>query len=104
MKANIPIIDDEECIRFSFGGFLASEGHNVITANGYLEALARIDETTFKLILADIVLGDGWGIDFLREVARRKLKTCVIIMTAYPGTDTAQDSLRLHAVDYLVNR
>jgi hypothetical protein len=34
MKANILIIDDEESIRFSFGGFLASEGHNVIAANG----------------------------------------------------------------------
>jgi|GEM_PF-4195688 len=31
MKANILIIDDEERIRFSFGGFLASEGHKVIT-------------------------------------------------------------------------
>ncbi len=39
MKANILNIDDEESIRFSFGGFLASEGHNVITANGYPEAL-----------------------------------------------------------------
>jgi len=29
MKANFLIIDDEESIRFSFGGFLASEGHNV---------------------------------------------------------------------------
>jgi len=37
---------------------LASEGHNVITANGYPEALARIDETKFKLILADIVVDD----------------------------------------------
>ena len=37
---------------------LASEGHNVITANGYPEALARIDETKFKLILANIVLDD----------------------------------------------
>ena len=40
--------------------------------------------------------------DILQEVTRKKLKTRVSIMTAYPSTETAQDSFRLHAVDYLV--
>jgi two-component system, NtrC family, response regulator HydG len=102
MKVNILVIDNEESIRFSFSRFLAAEGHNVITAKGYREALARMDETKFELILADIFLEDGWGIDILREVVQRNLKTRVIIMTAYPSTETAQDSLRMHAVDYLV--
>ena len=102
MKVNILVIDDEESIRFSFSRFLTAEGHNVVTAQGYRKALARMDETEFELILADIFLGDGWGIDILREVMQRNLKTRVIIMTAYPSTDTAQDSFRMHAVDYLV--
>ena len=102
MKVNILVIDDEKSIRFSFSRFLTAEGHNVITAESYRKALARMDETEFELILADIFLGDGWGIDILREVMQRNLKTRVIIMTAYPSTDTAQDSFRMHAVDYLV--
>lgn len=102
MKAYILVIDDEESIRFSFHRFLAAEGHNVITAESYFAALARMDEMEFDLILADIILDDGWGIDILEEVMRRSLKTRVIIMTAYPGTQTTQDSFRLHAVDYLV--
>jgi DNA-binding NtrC family response regulator len=102
MKAMILVIDDEESIRFSFHRFLAAEGHNVVTAKGYREALSRMDETQFDLILADIIFDDGWGIDILQEVMRRNLKTRVIIMTAYPSTETAQDSLRMGAVDYLV--
>ena len=102
MKAMILVIDDEESIRFSFHRFLAAEGHNVVTAKGYREALSRMDETQFDLILADIIFDDGWGIDILLEVMRRNLKTRVIIMTAYPSTETAQDSLRMGAVDYLV--
>ena len=102
MKVNILVIADEESIRFSFGRFLAAAGHNVITANSYRKALARMDETEFELILADIFLEDGWGIDILEEVMRRNLKTRVIVMTAYPSTQTAQDSFRMHAVDYLV--
>lgn len=102
MKVNILVIDAEESIRFSFHRFLKAEGHNVITAKGYREALARMDETEFELILAGFFLEDGWGIDILRDVKQRKLKTRVIIMTAYPSTETAQKSHRMHAVDYLV--
>jgi DNA-binding NtrC family response regulator len=101
MNANILVIDDEESIRFSFHRFLAAEGHNVITAKGYREALARMDETQFDLILADIILDDGWGIDILREVMRRNLKTRVIIMTAYPTAETIKASFSMHAIDYL---
>lgn len=96
------MIDDEESIRFSFHRFLESKGHNVITAESYREALTRMDEMKFDLILADIFLGDGWGIDILREIRQRNIATRVIIMTAYPSGETAQDSLRMHAVDYLV--
>ena len=102
MKVNILVVEDEESIRFSFSRFLAAEGHSVATAKGYREALARMDGMEYDLILADIVLGDGWGIDILHEVMRRNLKTRVIIMTAYPSTETAQDSFRMHAVGYLV--
>ncbi len=102
MKVNILVIDNEESIRFSFSRFLVAEGHNVITAKGYREALVKMDETLFELILADIFLEDGWGIDILREVRQRNLKTRVIMMTAYPSTETARDSFRMHAVDYLV--
>ena len=102
MRVNILVIDDEESIRFSFSRFLGAEGHSVITAKGYQEALARMDVMKYDLILADIVLGDGWGIDILHEVMRRNLKTRVIIMTAYPSTVAAQESFRMKAVDYLV--
>ena len=102
MKADILVLDDEESIRFSFHRFLAAEGHMVTTAASYGEALAKMDERNFHLILADITLGDGFGIDILGEVLRRILKTRVIIMTAYPTTATAQLSSRLHAADYLI--
>lgn len=101
MKVNILVIDDEESIRFSFGRFLAAKGYEVSTAKGCKEALARIDEALFQLMLVDLFLDDGWGIDILREVTQRNLKTRVIIMTAYPSRETAQEGYCLHAVDYL---
>ncbi len=102
MNANILVIDDEESIRFSFQRFLAAEGHHVITAESYREAISKMDEMIFDLILADIVLHDGWGTDILQEVKKRNLKTRVILMTAYPTEETAKASLIMGAVDYLV--
>lgn len=102
MNANILVVDVEESIRFSFHRFLAAEGHNVITATGYREALKKMRITEFDLILADVFLGDGWGLNILQEVKSRNLNTRVIIMTAYPSSDTAKDSLSLDAADYLV--
>ena len=102
MKVNILVIDNEESIRFGFSRFLVAEGHNVVTAKGYREGLARMEETEFELILANSFLNDGWGIDILRAVVQRNLKTRVIIMTSYPSTETARDSFRMRAIDYLV--
>lgn len=102
MNANILVVDDEESIRFSFHRFLAAEGYNVTTAASYLEALARMNEMKFDLILADVILDDGWGMDILYETRRRNLKTCVIIMTAYPTMDMVQASIRMQAIDYLI--
>lgn len=102
MKVNILVIDDEESIRFSFSRFLTAEGHNVTTAKSYRDALTKMAETEFELILADIFLEDGWGPDILQEVIQKNLKTRVIIMTAYPSMETSQNSFRIHAVDYLV--
>lgn len=100
--AHILLIDDEESILFTFNRFLATEENEVSTADSYCAALSRMDEKYFDLILADINLGDGWGIDILHEVARRNLNTRVIIMTAYPTSETRAESLSHHAKDYLV--
>ena len=70
--AHILVIDDEESIRFSFHRFLTSEKHSVVTADCYLMALSRMDEEYFDLIIADINLHDGWGIDILQRGSREK--------------------------------
>jgi len=100
--AHILVIDDEESIRFSFHRFLTTEKHSVVTADGYRMALSLMDEDYFDLILADINLDDGWGIDILLEVLLRNIKTQVIIITAYPTAETIAASVDMRASGYLV--
>ncbi len=101
MSASILVIDDEESIRFTFERFLRAAGHVVGTAESCAEALSRIKEARFDVIFADIILGDGTGIDILREIKARELNCPVIMITGDPGAETAAESLRLGAFDYI---
>ncbi|MEN6438815.1 MAG: sigma 54-interacting transcriptional regulator [Syntrophobacter sp.] len=101
MSAKILVIDDEESIRFTFERFLSAAGHIVATAESRGEALTRINEASFDVVFADIILGDGTGIDILREIKARGLIWPVIMITGDPGVETAADSIRLGAFDYI---
>ena len=102
MNAKILVIDDEEAIRFAFERFLKNEGHVVATAESCSEAWTRINEMSFDLIFADIILEDGTGIDILREIRGRGLSCPVIMITGYPSIEIAAESIRLGAFDCIL--
>jgi DNA-binding response OmpR family regulator len=64
----ILVNDDEEAIRFTFERFLKTQRHVVDTAESCSEAGTRMNETSFDPILADIIPGEGTGIDLLCEI------------------------------------
>lgn len=100
-KPEILVIDDEESIRFTFETFLSDEGYAVTTAANYSDALARIDETGFDLIFADIILGGRTGIDVIQAVREKKIDCPVVMVTGAPNVETAADAVRLGAFDYI---
>ena len=97
----ILVIDDEESIRFTFKSFLGKEGHEVVTARDYDSAIKVISDGVPDLIFADIILGGRTGIDLLREVKNRGLRSPVIMITGEPNVETAAESVRLGAFDYI---
>ncbi len=101
MRAKILVIDDEKCIRITFGMFLSDEGYEVHTAGGYDEALTAIAARDYDLIFADILLGDKTGIDMLKEIKKMNLNCPVVMITGVPNLETAEDALRLGAFDYI---
>ncbi|MCE5333544.1 MAG: sigma 54-interacting transcriptional regulator [Desulfobacteraceae bacterium] len=101
MNARILVIDDEESIRFTFERFLKTEGHAVATAASCSEAWTRLGEMSFDLVFADIIMEDGTGIDVLREIRQRGLSCPVVMITGNPSIETAADSMRLGAFDYI---
>lgn len=100
-KASILVIDDEESIRFTMERFLTLKGYRVVLAGSCREARQQMSEGGIDLIITDIILPDGNGIDLLCE-ARQKLPGCpVIVITAYPSAETVRETLLMGAFDYL---
>lgn len=99
--ARILVVDDEESIRFTFERFLRARGHTVFTARDCGEVFTTLAETGPDLIVADIILADGTGIDILREIRRQGLNCLVIMITGAPNVDSASEAVRLGAFDYI---
>ncbi len=100
-KNKILIIEDEEILRFTFKSFLLKEGYEVITAKDYSSALKLISKSEPDLIIADILLGGETGIDILRKVKEMGMKSPVVMITGQPSIETAAESVRLGAYDYM---
>ncbi len=102
MEAHILIVDDEESMRYTFESFLSDEGHRVTTAASCSEGIARLKEEDIDLVFADIVLPDENGIDFLKVVKEVRPDVPVTMITGAPSIDSAAESLRLGAFDYII--
>ena len=98
----ILIVDDEESVAITMQAILEMDGHEVATASGVAEATTMVQASEYDLVLSDLRLDDGDGLQIVGE-ARRRWPECVcIILTGYASLDSAVKALREGAYDYLV--
>ena len=100
MPERILVVDDEESIRFTFEIFLREEGYEVSCAPSFEEALILLEDG-FDLVFTDIVLAGGNGVDLLRRLREKYSRCPVVMITGFPNVETAAESVRLGAYDYL---
>ena len=101
-KVRLLVADDEEAIRGTLSALLGEEGYEVTAVSSAEEAIARLGNDPFPLVLTDIRMGGMTGIELLQEVKRLHPATEVIIMTSYASLETAVLALRSGAYDYLL--
>lgn len=102
MPSRILIIDDEECVRFTFQNLLEDEGYLADSAEDYDSALRKIEAGNYDLIFSDIFLGGKTGVDILREIRKTTdFRPQFVFMTGQPHVETALEAVRLGAFDYL---
>jgi len=101
MKLRILVIDDDEDICLYLKEFLSREGYKVTTVTKPLEALPEIKEGRHQIVLLDVRMPELDGVPLLREIRAIASDVCVIIMTAYPSVESAVDTMKADAFDYL---
>ncbi|MCX6608778.1 MAG: sigma-54 dependent transcriptional regulator [Acidobacteria bacterium] len=99
-KGRILIIDDEEDIRESLETLLSLEGYTVELAPLANAGLRRMEESTYDLVLLDLMMPDKSGLEVLAEVRQRDRSTPIFLITAYGSIDVAVRALKSGANDY----
>ncbi len=101
MKQRILIVDDEAAIRQSLAESLAAEGYKTDSAETGEEALAKLNTDAYDLVVTDLKMPNVSGLELLQALRNQNRQTPVIMMTAYGDVDTAVESMRLGAYDFI---
>src|SRR5712691_1849320 len=96
------VVDDEDSVVVTIKAILQLDGYDVVTATRFREAQQLVAQRTFDLVLTDLRLDDGDGIEILRAVQQRSPDNVTIMLTGYASLESAIQSLRAGAYDYLV--
>ena len=100
-NARILVVDDEPDLRTLYELTLLREGHRVDTAGTVLDAQQALQSHAYDLVITDMRLPDGMGIELLKHVRERKGSERCIVITAYGSAENAVESLKAGAFDYL---
>lgn len=97
----ILVVEDEAIMRESLRDWLTEGGYQVETAEQGEEALKRIGEQDFGVLILDLRLPGKDGLEVLKEAMAKRPQLKGIIITAYPSVQTAVEAIKVGAIDYL---
>ena len=98
--AHLLVVDDETSARTTLALLLRKRGHRVLEADGVTAATKCLAEEVFDLVVTDLRMPDGDGLDVLRAAKAHAPATEVILLTAYAEWKSAKEAIRLGALDY----
>jgi two-component system response regulator PilR (NtrC family) len=99
--ASILVVDDEPDLRTLYELTLLREGYRVDTAASVQEAREHLREQRFDVVLTDMRLPDGFGMELLIDLRDQQRRERCVVMTAYGSAENAVEALRAGAFDYL---
>ena len=100
-KGNILVIDDELGIREGCRRVLQPQGFVVETAATFQEGLRKVQEGHFDLVLLDVMMPDGRGIDLLGPIQERDADAVSVIITGYATVELALEAIKRGAYDFI---
>lgn len=95
------LIDDEEKLRKLLGRIIQSEGFEVHEASDCKSGLKRAEQHQFDVVLCDVKLPDGSGVDLIEKLKKASPLTEVILLTAYGNIPDGVQAIKNGAFDYI---
>jgi two-component system NtrC family response regulator len=97
----ILIIDDEEKLRGLLGRVIKLEGFDVVEAGDLKSAVKKLDQSDIDVVLCDVKLPDGNGVDFLQVIREKYPLIETILLTAYGNIPDGVQAIKNGAFDYI---
>jgi len=102
VTARVLVVEDEKAIQLALKGLLGREGYEVEQADTGEQAVARLRERAFDLVLTDLALGRGLsGLDLLKTAKEQRPETAVVMITAHGSEKIAVEAMKAGADDYV---
>ena len=101
-EPKILVIDDETIVCESFTRILSNKGYNVDTITRPMEGLDLAMSNDYNLVFLDLKMEEMDGIDLFHKLRKKEPELPVVVVTGYPSMDTAIESIRLNASDYIL--
>ena len=98
---NILIVDDNDDLRDHLGRLYEEEGYGVVKAATGEEAMERLREQKFAIVVSDVQMPKMDGIELTRHIREKHLDTDVILITGFGNVQQAVDAMKLGASDYI---
>ncbi len=100
-KTKILLIEDSITLAMTYEGYLGKSGYDIHRCENGTQALAALSESTFQVVLLDLMLPDMSGLDILKNMHDNGIPGAVIIITAHGSVEFAVEAMRYGAFDFL---
>jgi len=97
----ILVVDDEPVVTRSAERVLNNEGHAVESAHDGAEAMSRIEQNDYDLVLTDLRMPEMDGITLIRWIRQYRPSMGIVVITGYPSQETIQEAIELGIIDYV---
>ena len=100
-SGSLLVVDDDRHIQMAMADYLRSLGHRIETASTCEEAIERMDEFPFEVVVCDVNLPDKDGFELLQWARQNAPESAVILLTGFGTIESAVEAIRMGAFDYL---
>ncbi len=97
----ILVVDDEKVIIRSVEMVLKSEGYEIESASSGKEAILKMEQNSYNLVLTDLNMPEMDGITLIRWLRQKRPDIGIVILTGYPSQETIKEALELGIIDYV---